>query len=172
VRRPIVYFAGPDVFFDRPKECGSRLKALAAERGFEGLYPLDAEIYLVPAHFDFRAQGGVEYGVAAKRENARRIRMANLNMIQSADAVCANVIPFRGPSADVGTAWEMGFASALGKVVASYSHNERSYAARVPPDNFLVEDFALHDNLMLADAEHFTTPEAALDWIHATLGRP
>jgi|HubBroStandDraft_4_1064222.scaffolds.fasta_scaffold311594_2 nucleoside 2-deoxyribosyltransferase len=165
--RPVVYLAGPDVFFDRPRICGDRLKELAAQLGLDGLYPLDAQINMVPPDYGFDFSGR-EYGKAAKHENARRIREANMAMIRDADAVCANVLPFRGPSADVGTAWEMGYATGLGKIVASYSYNERTYAARVLPDNFQVEDFALHDNLMLAGAEHFTTPEEALSWILKT----
>jgi nucleoside 2-deoxyribosyltransferase len=159
LRRPVVYLAGPDVFFDRPRARGEQLKQIAAQFGLDGLYPLDAAIDLLSHD---------QHDIAAKRENARRIREANMAMIRSADAVCANILPFRGPSADVGTAWEMGYAAGLGKIVASYSYNERTYAARVLPDNFQVEDFALHDNLMLAGAAHFLTPEEALTWILET----
>ena len=160
-RKPRVYLAGPDVFFYRPTVLGERLKKFAANIGLEGLYPLDAEIELLnrPAT---PVPGEM---IVIKRENARMIREANMAMIRKADAVCANMIPFRGPSADVGTAWEMGYAAGLGKIVSSYSHNEKTYAERVLPDNFQVEDFLLHDNLMLAGAMHFTSVEKALDWI-------
>jgi nucleoside 2-deoxyribosyltransferase len=162
-RRPAVYLAGPDVFFDRPRECGQRLKDLAANFGFVGLYPLDAVVELT--HVQPNASISPAERVVIKRENAARIREANMAMIRDADAVCANVLPFRGPSADVGTAWKMGYAAGLGKIVASYSHNAQSYATRVLPDNFAVEDFALHDNFMLAGAQHFRTPETALQYI-------
>jgi nucleoside 2-deoxyribosyltransferase len=159
VRKPRVYLAGPDVFFHRAGSTGERLKKFASDCGLEGIYPLDAELELVDVESLVRTH------VESKRENARRIREANMAMIRSADAVCANVLPFRGPSADVGTAWEMGYATALGKPVASYSYNVKDYADRVLPDNFRVEDFSLHDNLMLAGAEHSSTYEEAIDWI-------
>jgi nucleoside 2-deoxyribosyltransferase len=158
-RKPRVYLAGPDVFFHRAGAIGEHLKEFASDRGLEGLYPLDAELEFIDV------ESRVQTHVESKRENARRIREANMAMIRSVDAVCANVLPFRGPSADVGTAWEMGYATALGKPVASYSYNVKDYADRVLPDNFLVEDFSLHDNLMLAGARHFTSVEQALDWI-------
>jgi nucleoside 2-deoxyribosyltransferase len=160
VRRPRVYLAGPDVFFYRARDIGEKLKRFASECGLDGLYPLDAEIELMSEKIE--TPGLIR---TVRCENARRIRQANMAMIRSADAVCANMLPFRGPSADVGTAWEMGYATALGKLVASYSHNVKDYADRVLPDNFRVEDFSLHDNLMLAGAEHSSTYEEAIDWI-------
>jgi nucleoside 2-deoxyribosyltransferase len=43
------------------------------------------------------------------RENTKRIR--------TADAVVADISPFRGPHMDVGRAMEIGYAAALGKPV-------------------------------------------------------
>src|SRR5690606_8586836 len=42
-----LYLAGPDVFRPDARERGRELKALCAEFGIEGLFPLDQE---VPAH--------------------------------------------------------------------------------------------------------------------------
>ena len=41
--------------------------------------------------------------------------------IRSADALIANLTPFRGSSADVSTAYELGFMRALGRPVFGYS---------------------------------------------------
>lgn len=145
--RPRVYLAGPDVFFANPKEHGAYLKKRCADAGLVGVFPLDAEI--VPS--------------SAKRETARRIFDANVGLIRSCQAVLANMTPFRGPSADVGTAWEMGYAAALSLKVVAYTEDPRMYAARVEQDGYEVESFDLRDNLMLAcGAEVYFGLEAAL----------
>ena len=73
---------------------------------------------------------------------------------------------FRSPSADVGSAYEMGFMRALGRPVFAYSNDARPLADRVAafwggalrkrdtgehedPDGMAIEGFGLHDNLML-----------------------
>ena len=77
--------------------------------------------------------------------------------MRSADAVLANLGRFRGAEPDSGTVFEVGFACALGKPVWAYfaeqqplieqvDHDEQGYCA----DGFLVEDFGLPRNLMLA----------------------
>ncbi|KAG9243593.1 hypothetical protein BJ878DRAFT_423257 [Calycina marina] len=42
----------------------------------------------------------------------------------------ANMEPFRGPSMDVGTAYEMGVGAALGKIVVGYSNNQISFVEK------------------------------------------
>jgi nucleoside 2-deoxyribosyltransferase len=81
--------------------------------------------------------------------------------------VIAHVTPFRGPSCDVGTAYEMGFARALGLRVFAYSNvtddftarSSRAAGARPRADGGLedreqmqIETFGLADNLMLIGA--------------------
>jgi nucleoside 2-deoxyribosyltransferase len=66
----------------------------------------------------------------------------------------ANLTPFRGPSADVGTAFEMGYLFGRGFPVFGYTSHVDDYAARVrgqePGDGEqMVEAFGLADNLML-----------------------
>ena len=142
-----VYLAGPDVFFAHVKEHAAFLKRRCAEFGFVGVFPLDAEII----------------SSASKHEMARRIFDANVGLIRSCQTVLANMTPFRGPSADVGTAWEMGYAAALGLKVVAYTEDPRMYAARVTQDGYEVESFDLRDNLMLACvAEVYFGLEAAL----------
>ena len=146
-----LYLAGPEVFLDDAREIGRRKVELCARFGFTGLYPLDGDPLL-----DATA------GAAS-----RAIFAANLDLMRSADALLANLTPFRGISADPGTAFEVGFAFALGKPVAAYSnlpgelkHRAQSSigaaGADSPPsllaDGLHVEDFGHFDNLMLAEA--------------------
>ncbi len=142
MRKKLIYLAGPDVFRPDAIAWGTQLKALCTAAGAIGLYPLDNETHLDPV----------------------AIRAANLAMIERADAVVANITPFRGPSADVGTVYELGYAAALNKLVVAYSADAASdYATRVPAisreagaardrDDMLIEAFdpPLTDNLMLA----------------------
>jgi nucleoside 2-deoxyribosyltransferase len=71
------------------------------------------------------------------------------------------VTPFRGPSADVGTVYEVGFMRALGRPVFGYATTEEPYASRVASfassvrsdgDGMRIEPFGLFDNLMLQAA--------------------
>ncbi len=145
---PLLYLAGPDVFVPDPVARGAALKALCIAAGAIGLFPLDGE------------------AVNAVHDPAA-IRAANMAMIRRCDAVVANMTPFRGPSMDPGTAYEMGAAAAWGKLVVGYTADRHSYAERVAaampvaraPDGALrdgqgmaVEQFAtpLADNLMMA----------------------
>jgi nucleoside 2-deoxyribosyltransferase len=87
-------------------------------------------------------------------------------MIAEADAIIANLTPFRGPGADPGTAYELGAMAARGKFCLGYSNDPVVYADRVrrftkvtehdgqliDPDGLTVEDFGLNDNLMMIHA--------------------
>jgi nucleoside 2-deoxyribosyltransferase len=88
-------------------------------------------------------------------------------MIHKSAAVVANLTPFRGPSADAGTVFEIGYALALGKPVFAYANVTADYRARVIDshgplvataagewacDGMAVENFGLHDNLMIAES--------------------
>lgn len=130
-----IYLAGPDVFFPDAAARAARLKAACAVFGFEGVFPLDepAEPPLYPAD----------------SPEWRRIFLANEAHIRGCDAMIANMTPFRGPSADAGTAWEMGFMRALGRPVLGWTEDRRDYAPRVTPDGLQIEAFGLADNLML-----------------------
>jgi nucleoside 2-deoxyribosyltransferase len=116
--------------------------------GFEGVYPLDAELDL---------------SRLSKTEGARRISLANDALMNSCDLLIANMTPFRGVSMDVGTAFEVGYMRALGRPVLGYTNTmidlrERSEmgrvsGARLPFDgdapDVMVEDFGLAENLMI-----------------------
>lgn len=111
-----IYLAGPDVFEPNAKARGQHLKNLCSKHGLEGLFPLDNELI------------AVEIGSVAM---ADAIRTANMELIESCDAILANMTPFRGVSMDVGTAYEMGVGAALKKVVVGYTINAESYVEKV-----------------------------------------
>lgn len=115
--RPCVYLAGPDVFFRDSAAIFRALKALCERHGLVGVEPSD---------------GGLSAGFEASPEVlAQRIFEGNIQRIRAADGVIANLMTFRGHEPDSGTVFEVGFAAALGKPVAVYGVDERSYAERV-----------------------------------------
>lgn len=151
---PRVYLAGPEVFLLTPHAIADAKKALCTAHGFEGVFPLDGDLDLT--------------GLAA-REQAKKISAANEALIRGCQLVVANVTPFRGPSADVGTAYEMGFARGLGLPVFAYSNLVAPFAERVSAailggakrradgaladeHSMSIEPFGLLDNLMLEGA--------------------
>ena len=103
-RPPRVYLAGPDVFLRDAVAQGARKKALCKQYGLEGVFPFDVE---------------VQAGDGSRRDTGYRISEVNEGLIRSCAAMIANMTPFRGASADVGTAYEMGFGRALGLLVCS-----------------------------------------------------
>lgn len=142
-----IYLAGPEVFLEEAREIGRRKVEACARYGFTGLYPLD---------------GGIDPGAPGA---SRLIFEKNVEMMRAADAVIANLTPFRSVSADPGTVFELGFCFALGKRVMGYSGHPENLVARTHhalghglgyegplADGFHVEDFDLPDNLMLAEA--------------------
>lgn len=151
--RPKVYLAGPDVFLPDPHGAAAAMKAVCDRVGIQGVFPLDAD--LAP----HRGEPPAAF--------AARIRSANLDLIRRADGILANVSPFRGPCADDGTAYEMGFATALGIPVFPWSDDVRTLLekarVRMPltgsgatwrdPEGMLVEEFGLPVNLMLVDPQ-------------------
>lgn len=137
--KPKIYLAGPDVFREFAVEHGKELKQLCEKYGAIGLFPFDNEV---------------------NPPDSRLIFEANFKMIQECDAVVANVSPFRGPSVDPGTAWELGAAYALGKVITAYSDDLSDYKDRAKLYNkepyINIEDFGWHDNLMIAECASAT----------------
>jgi nucleoside 2-deoxyribosyltransferase len=138
-----VYLAGPDVFLPDAAKRAEAKKALLVAAGHTPLFPLDAVL-------------DVEFENDPKPLIAEAIFASNTAMIEAADAILANLTPFRGPSADAGTVWEIGYARGLGKPVFGYSNVGASFAARVrahlvaAPDGLDIEDFDLpSDNLMI-----------------------
>lgn len=103
-----------------------------------------------------------------------RIYRANIDLMNRAYAVAANMVRFRGPSMDVGTAFEMGYMLGLGKPVFAYYDAAPFYGReeapgkyvdrvrvhcpvsehdpRVDADGLTVDDFGMADNLMMIGA--------------------
>jgi nucleoside 2-deoxyribosyltransferase len=158
-----VYLAGPTVFRGDADAHGASLKRLCAASGLEPLWPLDNE----PKS-------------SSAADLAREIRQMNCAMIERAVAVIADISPFRGPNMDPGTAFEIGYAIALKKPVFVYTDTpgetllDRTKAAlelrkvgakHYDADDMEVEDFGLHENLMIATVAEpvYASFEEALD---------
>src|SRR5450755_3102057 len=108
-----IYLAGPDVFLPDAVGIGRRKAELCARHGLTGLYPLDNAIDL------------------AVRDASLQIFRGNEAMMNGADAIIANLTPFRGASADAGTVYELGYMAGRGKLCLGYSNDPSSYADRV-----------------------------------------
>jgi nucleoside 2-deoxyribosyltransferase len=143
-----VYLAGPDVFLPDALEVGRQKTEICRRHGLTGLYPLDNVV-------DREAT-----------DASLRIFKANEAMMNQADAIIANLTPFRGPGADGGTVYELGYMAARGKFCLGYSNDPTLYADRVrrstkvtarsgrlvDADGLTVEDFGQSDNLMMIHA--------------------
>lgn len=111
------------------------------------------------------------------RERAAWIKEANRQLIEAADAVIANVSPFRGPNMDPGTAWEIGYAEAKGLPVFLWSEEPKLLEERTAGtggrdlDGWLIESFGLAENLMIAVNPNGVAPsfEAALNAVLTAL---
>ena len=140
-----VYLAGPDVFLPDALDIGRRKREICTRYGVTGHYPLDNTI-------DRKAA-----------DASLRIFKGNQAMMDECSAIIANFTPFRGPGADPGTVYELGYMAARGKFCLGYSNDPASYADRVrrfttvtshdgrlvDADGLSVEDFGLNDNLMM-----------------------
>lgn len=173
-----IYLAGPEVFLPDPVDAGKQKQQRIQELNqseqwpFElvGLYPLDNEIP------DFKPD----------HETGIRIYYENLKLMDKADFIAANMVRFRGPSMDVGTAFEMGYMRGLNKPVFGYYESEPFYgtvevagiyADRVGKyfvldpndphrdiDGQSVENFNMPDNLMMMGALESGAGQIAADF--------
>ena len=133
-----LYLAGPDVFRPDALQWAEDVRALCRRKGHEALIPLDG-----------------------RQATAAGIYRNNLRLIGEADAVLANLNPFRGTEPDSGTCVEIGYALALGKPVIGYADSLTPMRDRLQAGSgadgccrdaagWAVEDFGLALNLMLA----------------------
>jgi nucleoside 2-deoxyribosyltransferase len=143
-----IYLAGPDVFLPDALDIGRQKVDICARHGLTGLYPLDNAIDL------------------AAGDASLDIFKGNEAMMIAADAIIANLTPFRGPGADAGTVYELGFMAGRGKFCLGYCNDPTLYADRVrkfttvkaqaerlvDTHGMTVEDFGLSDNLMMIHA--------------------
>jgi nucleoside 2-deoxyribosyltransferase len=140
-----IYLAGPDVFLPDAVAIGQRKVELCTRHGVTGLYPLDNAVDL------------------ATPDASLQIFRGNEAMMNQADAIIANLTPFRGPGADAGTVYELGYMAGRGKSCFAYSNDPALYVDRVrritsvhsqdgrliDADGLTVEDFGHTDNLMM-----------------------
>lgn len=151
-----IYLAGPEVFFPDPAAEAAAKKATLSRLGHEGVFPLDNEI-------DTTSSSPEEAGLAIAR--------ANVDLMHACDGIIANLSPWHGPSADIGTVAELIYMGTLGKPVAAYSTATDSFSERViehlkhlhgdveinetekgglvGPAGLAIENFSLPDNLMI-----------------------
>lgn len=148
-----IYLAGPEVFLQDSQEIGRRKQSLCHSYGHIGLYPGD---------------NGPFDSTLTMAELSRVIFETNLALMRRADLFLGNLTPFRGPSADVGTVWELGFMAGLNKPVYGYSNSPATLLDRTlayDPGNrrdprtgvwhdsrgLVIEDLDGGDNLMIVE---------------------
>jgi nucleoside 2-deoxyribosyltransferase len=145
------YLAGPDIFLPEARQWAERKKAVCARHGLIGVSPLDV---LPDEPSDWAAL-----------PKWRRIALRNERLIRSCDVMIANLTPFRGPSADVGTVYEVAFMRAIGHPVFGYATTASGFTQRTidfagrqgatsdgllrDAQGMLIEQFGLFDNLMI-----------------------
>lgn len=144
-----LYLAGPEVFLPDAAAVVEAQRGICREHGLVPISPMD------------KGDGAGDQTLARQD----RIFAGNIALIEAADAVVANVRPFRGPDPDAGTAFEVGYAHALGKPIYLWSEDRSTSAERVAAhlgplhtradgmladrDGLMVEDFGGPVNLML-----------------------
>jgi len=143
-----IYMAGPEVFLPDALAIGQRKRDICERHDLTGLYPLDNALDLSTRDASLQIFKGLE------------------EMMDAADVIIANLTPFRGPGADPGTVYELGYMAGCGKRCFGYCNDPAPYAERVArfmkvttaSDNLIddegltVEDFGLPDNLMMIHA--------------------
>jgi nucleoside 2-deoxyribosyltransferase len=143
-----IYLAGPDVFLPDAIEMGRRKAVICTRYGVTGCYPLDNVIERAAA------------------DASLQIFKANEAMMDACEAIIANLTPFRGPGADAGTVYELGYMAGRGKLCLGYSNDPSIYAERVreftqikgcdgrliDSHGLTIEDFGHTDNLMMIHA--------------------
>jgi nucleoside 2-deoxyribosyltransferase len=145
-----VYLAGPEVFLANAREQLDRKIALTRAAGFEPIAPGDLTIPPQPT----------------KRLVGHAISAVDEAMMDGADAIIANLTPYRGVSADTGTCFELGYMCAKGKLAYGYTNVAPDLRARLigyyggdvytdeagllrGPDGLTIDDVDMSDSLMM-----------------------
>ncbi|KAF1019413.1 MAG: hypothetical protein GAK30_03139 [Paracidovorax wautersii] len=175
---PRIYLAGPDIFYPDQDARYRRLEALCEAHGLHGVRPAD--------------EADPPPGGAGGQLLAEHIYAGNVRRLAQAEAVLANLEPFRNPvEPDSGTVFEVGMAIALGKPVVAYLPQAgQTLAARVTAAfgerdavgglrydaayGLMIEDLGLPLNLMLGCSVRAfaATPEAAVKQLASLLTEP
>ena len=146
----VVYLAGPEVFLPNAREQLDRKIALTRAAGLVPLAPGDLRISPQPT----------------KRLIGHAISAVDEEMMDSADAIIANLTPYRGVSADTGTCFELGYMCAKGKLAYGYTNVAEDFRARLigyyggkvhvddagllrGSDGLTIDDVDMSDSLMM-----------------------
>jgi nucleoside 2-deoxyribosyltransferase len=139
------------VFLPNARVILDRKIEMTRDYGFAPISPGDLQ---VPASSTGRSRG-------------LAISAVNEQLMMSADMIIANLTPFRGISADVGTVYELGFMCGRGLPAYAFTNVAHDYFERAKdyyrgdirreghegafrgPDGLLLENYGLADNLML-----------------------
>jgi nucleoside 2-deoxyribosyltransferase len=145
-----IYLAGPDILRPDVHDWIANAREICRQHGFEALTPFD--------------HGETE---------PKKILEGNLELIRKAQIVVTNLNPFRGFEPDSGTAFEMGYALALGKKLWAYIDSAEPLLERIrriealsadaqrDSQGMAIEDFGLPLNLMLALSAHLVEGDLA-----------
>ena len=146
-----VYLAGPEVFLQNAREQLDRKIALTKAAG---LIPVSPGDFIIPPQ-------------PSKRQFGLAVSEIDEKMMNSADAIIANLTPYHGVSADVGTCYELGYMCAQGKLAYAYTNVAADMRTRTVAhyggdvftdangrlrgrhDGLSVEDVDMADNLMM-----------------------
>ena len=131
-----VYIPGPSVFHLRSKDIFAGYARIC--------FQLKLEL-LTPSTDQTSSSTAIFYG--------------NVELIDKADGVVADISPFRGPHCDVGTAWEIAYSFARRKPVFAFSNDTRPLSERIASrtsgfdcNGNAIENFGLAENLMIAES--------------------
>ena len=146
---PKLYLAGPEVFRPDAVAYAQIQRNLCEQYGFVGLHPMD---------------NNIDPGDRSM-QTATRIYRADVAQIKACDLIVANCNAFRGVPMDDGTAYELGYANALGKPAYGYVHRlipaiefaqtrcvftKQEDGRLIDEDGYvLVDDFGTSINLMM-----------------------
>src|SRR6185312_15423432 len=101
-----VYLAGPEVFLRNAREQLDRKIELTKAAG---LIPVSPGDFVIPPQ-------------PSKRQFGHAVSEIDEKMMDTADAIIANLTPYHGVSADVGTCYELGYMCAQGKLAYAYTN--------------------------------------------------
>lgn len=158
-RLPRVYLAGPEVFWpiDKQTTIVQAKKDICDLNGLVGIYPADTSINPVLP--------------AATR--ARMIFAQNIHLIDGCQCIIANLTPFRGVSADAGTAFEIGYGVGKSMPVFGYTTSAKLYEQRVKSyrdsnvdddKDTLIENFDKIENCMITESAYdISIPHSDID---------
>jgi nucleoside 2-deoxyribosyltransferase len=118
VRRYKLYLAGPEVFLPNALEHAEKQKVICRKFDFIPLHPMDNNLDL--GNHDIRT--------------AMRIYLGDIGQIRESNILVANCNGFRGVCMDDGSAYELGYGNALGKISYGYIRELTSLVVRVARD--------------------------------------